>query len=175
MSTKKVTKKSEPVKAEVKKHECGTVKLADGTEAKREGVFVIDKEGNLHRCPAEQMLKANTAAMTIEFVDTKTGEKGRDTYGVHWHKTGNGGYSFSIATADGLVDETTTFDDDKSKTLTLIGRGNARRALRALDDVWLAFATQFGIQHAYKIVRFELGYKDKNWHALIIPVTEVMA
>lgn len=174
MSTKKVAKKSEPVKAEVKKPVCEMVKLADGTEVKREGAFVVDKEGKLHRCSAEQMLKANTAAMTVECVNSVTGEKTSDTYGVHWKKTENGGYIFGVATADGLIDETKTFDDDESKTLTLIGRGDARRAVCALHDVWFAFATQFGIQHAFKIVRCELGFKDKNWHALIVPVTDVI-
>ena len=58
--------------------------------------------------------------------------------------------------------------------LTLVGRGDAVHAALALKQVWFAWSSSFGIESAFRIVRVELDANDKNWYALVVPVTEVL-
>lgn len=181
MSTKKNEKKSvakavakvEPKNAEPKKPE--TVTLSDGSTVKKEGAFIVNKDGTFDRCTNERLLEESSAAMTIQTVDHDTKEvKHIGTFGVHWRKTKLGGYVFDIATSKGLSDEVVDNEHVHGGKLTLIGRGDAIRAAFALNQVWLAWSSNFGIESAFRIVRVELDANDKNWYALVVPVTEVL-
>lgn len=181
MSTKKNEKKpvakavakSEPKNAEPKKIE--TITLSDGSTVKKEGAFIVNKDGTFDRCTSERLLEESTAAMTIQTVDHDTNEVEHiDTFGVHWRKTRFGGYVFDIATSKGLSDEVVDNEHIHGEKLTLLGRGDAVRAAFALKRVWLAWSSSFGIESAFHIVRVELDSNDKNWYALIVPVTEVL-
>ena len=180
MSTKKnekkpVTKAAAKVVAKVEQKKQDTITLSDGSTVKREGAFVVNKDGTFDRCTNERLLEENTAAMTIQTIDHNTKEvKHIDTFGVHWRKTKLGGYVFEIATSNGLSDEVVDDKHVNGSKLTLIGRGDAARAALALKQVWFAWSSSFGIESAFRIVRVELDANDKNWYALVIPVTEVL-
>ena len=176
MSTKKNEKK--PVtkavaKVETKKPE--TITLSDGSTVKKEGVFIVNKDGTFDRCTNESLLEESTAAMTIHTVDNDTNDvKHIGTFGVHWRKTKAGGYVFDIATSNGLSDEVIENEHVHGEKLTLIGRGDAVRAALALKQVWFAWSSSFGIESAFRIVRVELDANYKNWYALVVPVTDVL-
>ena len=176
MSTKKNEKKpvtKAAAKVEQKKQD--TITLSDGSTVKREGAFVVNKDGTFDRCTNERLLEESAAAMTIQTVDHDTNEvKHIDTFGVHWRKTKFGGYVFEIATSKGLSDEVVDNKSIHDRKLTLIGRGDAARAALALKQVWFAWSSSFGIESAFRIVRVELDADDKNWYALVVPVTEVL-
>ena len=177
MSTKKNDKKpvtKATAKVEPKKPE--TITLSDGSTVKKKGVFIANKDGTFDRCTNERLLKEKAAEMTIQTVDNDTNEvKHIDTFAVCWRKTkAGGGYIFDIATSKGLSDEVIENEHIHGGKLTLIGRGDAARAALALKQVWFAWSSSFGIESAFRIVRVELDANDKNWYALVVPVTEVL-
>lgn len=176
MSTKKNDKKpvtKATAKVEPKKPD--TITLSDGSTVKKEGAFIVNKDGTFDRCTNERLLEESAAAMTIQTVDHDTKEvKHIGTFGVHWRKTRLGGYVFEIATSKGLSDEAVENEHVYGGKLTLVGRGDAVRAAFALKQVWLAWSSSFGIESAFRIVRVELDANDKNWYALVVPVTEVL-
>lgn len=177
MSTKKVEKKSTTasvVKSDTNAKDDG-IKLSDGTIVKREGAFIVNNDGTFDRCTSERLLEESAAAMTIQTVDHDTKEvKHINTFGVHWRKTKAGGYIFDIATSKGLSDEVVKNERAHGGKLTLVGRGDAVHAAFALKQVWFAWSSSFGIESAFRIVRVELDANDKNWYALVVPVTEVL-
>lgn len=176
MSTKKNDKK--PVAkatAKVEPNKPETITLSDGSTVKKEGVFIVNKDGTFDRCTNERLLEEKAAAMTIQTVDKDTNEvKHIDTFAVRWRKTNAGGYVFDIATSKGLSDEVIENERVHGGKLTLIGRGDAVRAALALKKVWFAWSSSFGIESAFRIVRVALDANDKNWYALVVPVTEVL-
>lgn len=176
MSTKKNEKKSiAKAVAKVESKEPETITLSDGSTVKKEGAFIVNKDGTFDRCNNERLLEESKAAMTIQTVDHDTKEvKHIDTFGVHWRKTKFGGYVFDIATSKGLSDEVVENKSVHGWKLTLVGRGDAIRASLALKQVWLAWSSSFGIESAFRIVRVELDSSSKNWYALVVPVTEVL-
>ena len=176
MSTKKNDKKpvtKATAKVEPKKPE--TITLSDGSTVKKEGAFIVNKDGTFDRCTNERLLEEKAAVMTIQTVDNATKEvKHIDTFAVRWRKTKAGGYIFDIATSKGLSDEVIENERVYGGKLTLVGRGDAVRAALALKQVWLAWSSSLGIESAFRIVRVELDANDKNWYALVVPVTEVL-
>ena len=176
MSTKKNDKK--PVTkatAKVEPKNPDTITLSDGSTVKKEGVFIVNKDGTFDRCTNERLLGEKVAAMTIQTVDNDTKEvKHIDTFAVRWRKTKDGGYIFDIATSKGLSDEVIENERVHGGKLTLIGRGDAVHAALALKQVWFAWSSSFGIESAFRIVRVELDANNKNWYALVVPVTEVL-
>ena len=176
MSTKKNEKKQvtkTTVKVEQKKPD--TITLSDGSAVKKEGAFIVNKDGTFDRCTNERLLEDGAAAMSIQTVDHNTKEvKCIDTFCVRWRKAKLGGYIFEIATSKGLSDEVVENKSIHKGKLTLVGRGDASRAAFALRQVWFAWSSNFGIESAFRIVRVELDANDKNWYALVVPVTEVL-
>ena len=152
-----------------------TITLSDGSTVKKEGVFIVNKDGTFDRCTNERLLEEKVAAMTIQTVDNDTKEvKHIDTFAVRWRKAKDGGYIFDIATSKGLSDEVIENERVHGGKLTLIGRGDAVHAALVLKQVWFAWSSNFGIESAFRIVHVGLDANDKNWYALVVPVTEVL-
>lgn len=174
MSTKKPAEKKPTNVENMKNDKSDKLTLSDGSVVKREGVFAVNDKGEVEKIGASDLIQHNHAAITC-MSRTKDGAVKCETYLCHWDKDGRGNYIFTVATCKGMDDENKHDEKMKPQDFKLLGRGDFFHATHILANMWNAYATQFGIQSAFKLVRVELDYKTKQWFALVAPVTTVLA
>lgn len=162
MSTKKNETKKPVAKPEAKK-ECGIPKKECGIP--KEGVWRKKEEGGYERIDQTELLKHSHALITVCHGDDEP-----ETFAMHYHKEGDN-YNFAIATSNTLVSGSKEINGEK---ITLVGMGEADKALFALHNSWCAFAEQFGLSKAYRLVRLELGYKTKTWTAVFASAIDIL-
>lgn len=171
MSTKK--KASKPT---AKKPSLPTVTLKDGTTTEANGCFGIDADGKMERANAADV--ANAKFITVAVRDVEKGAS--ENYSVCIEKTPKGNFKFKMCASSTLVTMTEDVEEIHMKDNTLVGRGEFAKATCALQQVWNAWAGNFGIAVAYRMVSCELvpceydGHKFMEWQATFASAIDIL-
>ena len=132
----------------------------------KEGVWEKQEDGTFKKVDPTELLRHNTSLITVTHGDDEP-----KTFGIEWQKDDHGNYLFRILTSHVLIDE---HEEINGSDVTLVGRGDSGHAWFALTNAWAAFASQFGLEKAYRLVRMSLGYKTKMWSAVFAPCTDIL-
>lgn len=175
MSTKKTTKPTAK-KPEAKKPAVPTVTLKDGTTTEKKGVFGVDADGKIERIDQSEV--ANAKFLTVTVRDSNDGSE--ETYAVHISKTDKGNFKFKMCASDTLVTKHEKCEELHVEKNTLVGRGEYAKAVCALHQCWTAWASNFGIANAYRMVSCELvpceydGRKFMEWQATLASAIDIL-
>lgn len=167
MSTKKKAAAAKPQKK--------TMTLRDGTTVERVGCFVQSaKDGKFERATAEKVAKSTCFAMTACFEDRDV------TTLATVERTEHDNFVLGIPASSCLVTMVRREKEPGALALpegvTLIGRGELLCAASLLDECWKAYADNFGIAKAYRMVDCHLVVTEKFalWEATFASALDVL-
>ncbi len=154
MSTKKKPVAKKPTEK--------TITLRDGTTVSRVGCFVQSAaDGKFEKASAEVVAKSDCFAMTV--LDAGGAEV---TTLCTIERTANANFVFTIPASSSLV---TTVRREKvpgklalENGVTHVGRGELLLAATLLNECWKAYADNFGIAKAYRMVDCHLKVTEER-------------
>lgn len=153
-----------------------TLTLRDGSKVERVGCFVQSHEdGKFERASAEQVAKSDCFAMTI--LDAAGHEV---TTLCTIERTRNANFALTIPASSTLV-TTVRHEKEPGKLdlpngVTHVGRGELLLAATLLGECWKAYADNFGIAKAYRMVDCHLVVTDERawWKATFASALDLL-
>lgn len=171
-------------KTETKKNNDETQAGAIKGEPKSVGhsAFKLNEDGTCREASAADVAKARAAYISVASVGEDGKTEAAVTYEVRISNYDNGNIGLYVKTSDELgdvvVDNPTPHDVGHGCTnekITLIGRGDAIGAAFALVNCFRGYASSFGQEFAYRMVKMQLDKgESKSWFGLFVPAISVV-